>query len=407
MPAATTSTARSSCASSGHGRRRGRDRRPRAPSTVRARSGRAVGDAADDRVRGRLERRRQSQSAPIATRRSPSSSSRSGAEDAQRPEEERGQDDEPDAELDPAVRSAAMNSAERLRLLRRRLRGSQTPRRPARARPAAAAAERDAATDDRCDAAEHRPEERADDRGRHRRPDQLAAPCRRAPRRRATRAPAVHANALAKPWTKRARSSTTIGSPSRRSIVVTAIISAAGDASAPAEPRRGEPARDAADERAGRVRACEDSGARLREAELVGVVGQQRRQRREEHRVDEDDPADEEQQPALTPSVGPGGLSPLEESAEAVLALVARPHPRRELGECATVARIRPHQPLRLPHGFGARGEQFRDHVAPRRVAISLTRPIRKRSLGAEALAGEQVTARCSRPDLRRARTAR
>ena len=59
-----------------------------------------------------------------------------------------------------------------------------------------------------------------------------------------------------------------------------------------------EPARDAAEERARSVRADEQSGAGLREVELLGVCRYERRQRGEQQRVDEDDRADEDEQPA-------------------------------------------------------------------------------------------------------------
>src|SRR5215204_3041535 len=64
-----------------------------------------------------------------------------------------------------------------------------------------------------------------------------------------------------------------------------------------------------------------------------------------------------------TPSVGPAGLSPLEERAQSVLALVAGPHACGELGKRPPVARIGLDESFRLAHGFGACGNQFRDHV--------------------------------------------
>ena len=64
-----------------------------------------------------------------------------------------------------------------------------------------------------------------------------------------------------------------------------------------AEPRCCQSRRDTAGERANRVRAREQAGAALGQAELRDVVRQERRQRGVEHRVDEDDRADEREQP--------------------------------------------------------------------------------------------------------------
>ena len=59
--------------------------------------------------------------------------------------------------------------------------------------------------------------------------------------------------------------------------------------------RRGQPAGDGAEQRAGAEGADEQSGAGLREPELVRVAGHERRERPEQHRVDEHDHADENQ----------------------------------------------------------------------------------------------------------------
>ena len=64
-----------------------------------------------------------------------------------------------------------------------------------------------------------------------------------------------------------------------------------------AESRRRKAARDPAEERPGPERADEQPGARLREVELVGVLGHERSQRRVQHRIDEDHRADEREQP--------------------------------------------------------------------------------------------------------------
>ncbi len=65
-----------------------------------------------------------------------------------------------------------------------------------------------------------------------------------------------------------------------------------------AEPRRREPARDAAEQRACPERSDEESGAGLREVELLRIERHERRQRGEEQRVDEDDRADEGEETA-------------------------------------------------------------------------------------------------------------
>src|SRR6185436_15159849 len=65
-----------------------------------------------------------------------------------------------------------------------------------------------------------------------------------------------------------------------------------------AESRRGEATREPADERAGCVRGDQDTGARLREVEVLGDAREERCERRIEHRVDRDEPADEEQETA-------------------------------------------------------------------------------------------------------------
>src|SRR3970282_2105649 len=62
------------------------------------------------------------------------------------------------------------------------------------------------------------------------------------------------------------------------------------------EPRRCQAAGDAAEERARAEGADEETGARLREVELLRVARDEWRQRGEEHRVDEDDRADESEQ---------------------------------------------------------------------------------------------------------------
>src|SRR5262245_11474587 len=100
-----------------------------------------------------------------------------------------------------------------------------------------------------------------------------------------------------------------------------------------------------------------------------------------------------------TPLVDPGGLCPFQERAQAVLALLARPHPGGELGEGASVARIGPDEALRLANGRGAGAEELCDDV------IGAGRDLADQSdpqsdLGPEALAGQDVAARGPRSDL-------
>ena len=126
MLAATTSTARTA-ARPGHGRPAVAIADASASTVIGPDSTDPVGDAADDRVRGRLERRRAEPEDADRDGREPELVEPQRRQDAQRPEEERGQDDEPDAELDRRLRSARMKSPDRLGFLRRRLRGEERP----------------------------------------------------------------------------------------------------------------------------------------------------------------------------------------------------------------------------------------------------------------------------------------
>ena len=140
-------------------------------------------------------------------------------EHAERPEEQRGEDDEPDRELDAAVAQRPRQHRERLRLAAAARRRRERPRGDPERRDRDGA-ERRAGARDGGDAAEHRPEERAGDGGRERLPDQRAAaagrrrgdePRQRAcPRERARERPARSARGrAARPpaRSRRARSS--------------------------------------------------------------------------------------------------------------------------------------------------------------------------------------------------------
>src|SRR5262245_6138698 len=101
-----------------------------------------------------------------------------------------------------------------------------------------------------------------------------------------------------------------------------------------------------------------------------------------------------------TPSVGPAGLSPFEERAEAVLALVGRPHPRGALVERASVALSGPEAALLPAHRRGAGAEELCDDVI--RAGRDLADQSDPQSdLGPEALAGQDVAASGPRSDLR------
>ena len=146
--------------------------------------------------------------------------------------------------------------------------------------------------------AQHGPEEGADDRSGHRHSDRLAASIgrRRSDEPRETGGPGERApEAL--------REACYVEDDDR--IARREDHRGDGDHEDPGDRRRpgaeacgGDATRDSSGEGADRVRTCEHAHSRLREVVLVGVVGQQRRQRDEEHRVDEDDPADEEEQTA-------------------------------------------------------------------------------------------------------------
>ena len=97
------------------------------------------------------------------------------------------------------------------------------------------------------------------------------------------------------------------------------------------------------------------------------------------------------------------GPALLEERAQALLALVARP-PLRDppLG----AERVRPveHELLRVPRGLRARGPQLRDHPLDRRVEVArdlLDEPDPQRRGRVEPLAGDEVAPRGARADLR------
>jgi hypothetical protein len=169
-------------------------------------------------------------------------------------------------------------------------------------------AERGRLADDRRDAAEHRPEQRSDDRGRHRSADRLATSIRRRladqpgePRRPGERA----ADTLGEPGQVEDEDRVARGEDEGRD----RDQQQSGDGSrASAEARRCEPPREAAYQRAGGVGSGEHTGARLGQVELVCVLGQKRRERREEHRVDEHGAADEQQQPPPRPHSSQDGF---------------------------------------------------------------------------------------------------
>ena len=214
------------------------------------------------------------------------------------PKRSAGQDDEPDREQDRAGRASPRTTCvsgcgspgRRRRRGRRPGRDAERRGRDDRERPLRAR--------DRGDPAEHRPEQRAGDRDRERLPDQRAAPSgqrrgdepreRPRPRERA-REPLQEACEVELPRF--------LGEAERhRRRGHARHADEHGRLDAPA--RGDDPARDRAEEAACRVGGRQHAGARLAEAELVGVVRQERRQRCEEEGVDEHDRPHEEQHPA-------------------------------------------------------------------------------------------------------------
>ena len=125
------------------------------------------------------------------------------------------------------------------------------------------------------------------------------------PRRSRGAVTEIHASApaqvavLAIPWTNRATpSATALSAAAKAKLAIASRSSAPTTCALRPEACRSEAAGDASEQRAGAVRADEETGARLREVELVGVRRHERRQRREEERVDEDDRADEDEEAA-------------------------------------------------------------------------------------------------------------
>ena len=115
----------------------------------------------------------------------------------------------------------------------------------------------------------------------------------------------AHVIVLETPWTNRARPSVQGPSAAAKAKLARASRSTSPATTASFGPylRRGQPAGDGAEQRAGAERPDEQPGAGLREPELVRVAGHERRERPEQHRVDEHDHADQEQKPAHSPTL--------------------------------------------------------------------------------------------------------
>ena len=158
--------------------------------------------------------------------------------------------------------------------------------------------EDDVPPDQRRGRADHRPEQRAEDGCAHGGPDHLAAALarrggeqpREGARPREAAADALQeAGAGERPEAVGEREAEAREAHQRQ---------ADEDGAPRPEPCGRGSARQSADERAGRVRGDEHADPRLREAERVLEVGEERRERRVEHRVHPDERADEEQQAA-------------------------------------------------------------------------------------------------------------
>ena len=170
---ATTTSAASTAARPGQGRAAVATADSECEHGHRPDAADAVRDPPDQRVRGCLEGGRAEPERADRESREAELVQAQRREHAQRPEEERGQDDEPDTEQDPAVAQRPQEEGERLGLHRW---GRRSPERPDRKRDGEerGRTERQALPDDRGHAAEHRAEQRADDREGQRRPDRLA-----------------------------------------------------------------------------------------------------------------------------------------------------------------------------------------------------------------------------------------
>ena len=141
-----------------------------------------------------------SQTAPIAIAPKPSSDEPQRPEHAERPEEQRGQDDEPDREQDAPVAHRRDEHRERLRLARARRPGVAAAQAAMPSEAIATAPNVQPVPATEAIAAEHGAEERARDGGGERLADQRAAPRRAASAATSQASAPVHENALASPW---------------------------------------------------------------------------------------------------------------------------------------------------------------------------------------------------------------
>ena len=216
-------------------------------------------------------------------------------EHRERPEEQRREHDEPEAAEHAPVAERVAEHARAAGAPAGALGRNGGGPADERERRDADDAERPAGSGNRCDAAEHRPGERAEDRGGECAPDQRAAPLgrgrrdepgeRAGPGEGARRAPARSARCRAARRCRRSRTARCRARP--RSVPRSRRL----DADAGGD----DPARDRADDHTRRVRRSEHPGAGLAQVQRVRVVGQQRRQRCEEERVEEDDGARQEE----------------------------------------------------------------------------------------------------------------
>ena len=267
------------------------------PDANRVERSAPVGEPPDNDVVRHLECARDEEDCPDRDRPESERREPQRREHRYRAEEQRGEHDEPERTEHAWILEGATQHAQGLWRLgtRRRRRGS--PRDEPQGRDPHGA-EGPTRAGDRRDAAEHRAEQCAADRGCERGADETAAPPAGDAATSHASAP-VQEKALASPCRKRATSSCHgIGRDPEEH----------GAQSDRREPnhycglnsgaRGDDTARDGADECPGRVRGRQHSCAGLAEAECFGIPRQQRGERREEERVEEDDRACQKQEPA-------------------------------------------------------------------------------------------------------------
>ena len=255
----------------------------------------AVGEAAEQRIDGRLEQAGGEEDGADRDRAPACGVEPERDEQRQEAEEEGGERVEPQPADEAAVPEGAAVRGTGLGLASG-CPARACPRRECE-RDEPDGAERGPDADLLGDRAEHRPDDRAEHSGAEGDADQLASPARAGDSTVSqARAPA-QVIVLEKPWTKRASSERP-----------RPVGGGEGEAREREEHEPGEngelrpvaggrePTRDAAEQRAGAEGADEEPGAGLREPELVRVPGHERPERTEQHRVDEDDRADENQQ---------------------------------------------------------------------------------------------------------------